>query len=48
MHCLGDLLIKHEAGELDANITAVVSNHNTLQNLVEKFNIPFEFISHED
>ncbi|MEA3353421.1 MAG: formyltetrahydrofolate deformylase [Campylobacterota bacterium] len=48
MHCLGDLLIKHEAGELDANITAVVSNHNSLQSLVEKFNIPFEYVSHED
>ncbi len=47
MHCLGDLLIKNEAGELDANITAVISNHNSLQNLVEKFNIPFEFVSHE-
>ncbi len=48
MHCLGDLLIKHEAGELDANITAVVSNRESLRSLVEKFNIPFEFISHEN
>lgn len=48
MHCLGDLLIKHEAGELDANITAVISNHNMLQNLVEKFDIPFEYVSHEN
>ena len=47
LHCLGDLLIKHEAGELDANIVAVVSNHNVLQNVVEKFNIPFEYVSHE-
>ena len=48
MHCLGDLLIKHEAGELDANITAVISNRDSLQSLVEKFNIPFEFVTHED
>jgi len=48
MHCLGDLLIKHEAGELDANITAVVSNRDSLKDLVEKFNIPFEFVSHEN
>jgi len=47
LHCLGDLLIKHEAGELDANIVAVISNHNTLQGLVEKFGIPFEYVSHE-
>lgn len=48
MHCLGDLLIKHEAGELDANITAVISNHDTLKDLVEKFDIPFEYVSHKD
>jgi len=48
MHCLGDLLIKHEAGDLEANIKAVVSNHNSLKDLVEKFNIPFEYISHEN
>ncbi|MGB5866576.1 MAG: formyltetrahydrofolate deformylase [Arcobacteraceae bacterium] len=48
MHCLGDLLIKHEAGELDANITAVISNRDSLRKLVEKFEIPFEFVSHED
>ncbi len=48
MHCLGDLLIKHTAGELDANITAVISNHSSLRNLVEKFNIPFEYVSHEN
>lgn len=48
MHCLGDLLIKHEAGELAANITAVISNRDSLKKLVEKFDIPFEFVSHED
>ncbi len=48
MHCLGDLLIKHTAGDLDANITAVISNHDSLKDLVEKFNIPFEYISHEN
>jgi len=48
MHCLGDLLIKHEAGELDANITAVISNRDSLKSLVEKFNIPFEYVTHEN
>lgn len=48
MHCLGDLLIKFTAGDLDANITAVISNHNSLRDLVEKFNIPFEYVSHEN
>lgn len=41
MHALGDILIRHEAGELDANILAVVSNYDKLENLVAKFNIPY-------
>lgn len=46
-HALGDILIRHEAGELDANILAVVSNYDLLQPLVAKFNIPFITVSHE-
>lgn len=47
-HCLGDILIRYVSGELNANIKAVIANHDTLQNLVEKFNIPFVYISHEN
>ncbi len=47
MHALGDILIRHEAGELEANILAVISNYDTLQPLVEKFDIPFVCVSHE-
>ncbi|VAY86246.1 Formyltetrahydrofolate deformylase [hydrothermal vent metagenome] len=43
-HCLGDILIKNYSGELDANIKAVISNHNDLEQLVNKFDIPYEFI----
>lgn len=46
-HCLGDILIRYEAGELDANIIGVVSNYDLLQPLVEKFDIPFYCVSHE-
>ncbi len=46
-HALGDLLIRYEAGELDAEIVAVVSNYDVLKPLVEKFNIPFYTVSHE-
>lgn len=46
-HCLGDILIRYVSGELNANIKAVIANHDILQNLVEKFNIPFVCISHE-
>jgi len=44
-HALGDILIRHEAGELDANIEAVIANHNTLEGLVKRFDIPFFYIS---
>lgn len=46
-HVLGDLLIRYIAGELNANIKAVIANHDYLQELVEKFNIPFTCISAE-
>ena len=46
-HCLGDILIRYEAGELDANIVGVVSNYELLKPLVEKFDIPYFCVSHE-
>ena len=48
MHALGDILIRHEAGELDANILGVISNYDELESLVSKFNIPYTTISHVD
>ncbi len=44
-HVLGDLLIRYIAGELNANIKAVIANHEDLRSLVEKFDIPFICIS---
>ena len=46
-HALGDILIRHEAGELDADIEAVIANHNTLEQLVRRFDIPFFTVSAE-
>jgi len=46
-HCLGDILIRHAFGELNARVLAVLGNHPTLQSLVTKFDLPFHFISHE-
>lgn len=46
-HCLGDLLMRHAFDELGANIKAVISNHAALQNLVQKFDIPFHHLPHE-
>jgi len=48
LHALGDILIRHEAGELEANILAVVSNYDKLESLVNKFNITYITISHEN
>lgn len=47
-HCLGDILLKHESGELNANILCVISNHENLRNLSEKFGIKYHFISNND
>jgi formyltetrahydrofolate deformylase len=46
-HCLGDLLLRHAEGDIPARIQAVVSNHAVLGDLVERFDIPFHFVSHE-
>jgi formyltetrahydrofolate deformylase len=40
-HCLGDLLLRHSAGELNAKILAVVSQYDVLKSLVDRFEIPF-------
>jgi len=47
-HAIGDILIKHYSGKLNANIVAVISNHNLLRDLVKKFHIPYHHISHEN
>ena len=44
-HVLGDLLIRYQAGELEAVIEAVIANHNDLEELVNRFNIPFHLVS---
>ncbi len=40
-HALGDILIRHADGELDAQIECVIANHDTLEMLVRRFDIPF-------
>ncbi len=48
LHALGDILIRHESGELEANILAVISNYDKLETLVNKFKIPYFSVSHEN
>ena len=47
-HCLGDLLIKNEYSEMNAEILAVIANYPDLASLVAKFSIPFHHISHQN
>ncbi len=46
-HCLGDILIRHAFGELNAQVLAVLGNHPILQPLVAKFDLPFHFVGHD-
>ena len=43
-HCLGDILIRWAAGELEAEIEAVISNRDNLRELTRRFDIPFLYI----
>jgi formyltetrahydrofolate deformylase len=47
-HALGDILIRHEAGELNADIEAVIANHDVLERLVRRFDIPFFCVPAKD
>ncbi|MEX0721783.1 MAG: formyltetrahydrofolate deformylase [Balneolaceae bacterium] len=47
-HVLGDLLIRNEFNEIRSDVQAVISNHEVLKPFVDRFDIPFHFISHED
>ena len=46
-HCLGELLLLDAIGELPGRIVGVVSNHDTLRGLVERFGVPFAHVPHE-
>lgn len=40
-HALGDILVRHANGELDAQIECVIANHDTLETFVRRFDVPF-------
>jgi formyltetrahydrofolate deformylase len=40
-HCLYDLLSRYESGELRMEIPLIVSNHDTLKPVADRFGIPF-------
>ncbi len=43
-HCLYDLLVRVESGDLPVDIPLIVSNHETLRPDAEKFGIPFHHV----
>ncbi|MCR2802356.1 formyltetrahydrofolate deformylase [Paenibacillus soyae] len=43
-HCLLELLWQWQAGDLDADIAMVISNHPDMRQLVESFGIPYHHI----
>ena len=46
-HCLGELLVRHQFNELNANILAVIGNHDTLKPFTHQFGVNFHLVSHE-
>lgn len=47
-HCLGDILLKHNSGELNADILCVISNHDELRSLCDRFDVKYHHISSDD
>jgi len=43
-HCLWELLLRHSANELDADIEVVVSNHENLRHVADTFQIPYHVV----
>lgn len=43
-HCLYDILGRYSTGELNVEIPIIISNHNDLSNVAERFSIPFQYI----
>jgi len=40
-HCLYDLLLRREEGELRCEIPVIIGNHSTLEGVADRFRIPF-------
>jgi formyltetrahydrofolate deformylase len=43
-HCLYDILGRYSAGELNLEIPLIVSNHEDLKPVADRFGIPFEYV----
>jgi formyltetrahydrofolate deformylase len=46
-HCLADILIRNFFNTLGASVQCVIGNHADLQNICERFGMPFFLVPHE-
>jgi formyltetrahydrofolate deformylase len=46
-HCLSDILIRNHFDTLGAKVQCVIGNHTILEELCNKFGVPFHYIPHE-
>jgi formyltetrahydrofolate deformylase len=47
-HCLADILIRNHFKTLGASVQCVIGNHATLENICQRFDTPFHFVTHEN
>lgn len=46
-HCLADILVRHQFKTLGATVQCVIGNYPVLQNICDRFGVPFHLVSHE-
>lgn len=44
LHCLADLLHRHQTGELPCNLSLIVSNHEQARDLAAFYRVPFHYM----
>lgn len=48
LHCLADLLQRHQIGEFQCNLSLIVSNHQQARPLADFYSVPFHFLPIEN
>ena len=46
-HCLSDILVRNYFKTLGASVECVVGNHLVLEDICNRFDVPFHYVSHE-
>ena len=47
-HCLADILVRNNFGTLGASVVAVIGNHDILEKICQRFDIPFHLIPYTE